>query len=155
MRCYSGWRCVTPNHHWLLHFRLESANLNNDKIELEPKQYGVVKISNRIKLSDGIVGQFTPSSILIECGLLLTAGKLDQGYEGDIIFGLYNANSVKTVLTGSMKLAYISFYDLRGVSNSVGKYYEEYVREMAKQRALDDYLAKKFNCDFSHARSEF
>ena len=27
MRCYSGWRCVTPNHHWLLHFELESAEL--------------------------------------------------------------------------------------------------------------------------------
>ncbi|MDD2735961.1 MAG: hypothetical protein PHF56_18665 [Desulfuromonadaceae bacterium] len=24
-KCYSGWRCVTPNHHWLLHFELESA----------------------------------------------------------------------------------------------------------------------------------
>ena len=29
MRCYSGWRCVTPNHHWLLHFELESA-FNSD-----------------------------------------------------------------------------------------------------------------------------
>lgn len=129
---------------------LHDFKINGDKLEIEPHQYGMVKIRGRIQLPDGIVGQFTPSSTLIESGFLLTAGKLDQGYQGEILFGLFNANSSKCTLSNKMKIAHISFYDLRGVSNAIGQYQEEYLRQIGKERAIEKYLKEKFNADFTN-----
>jgi deoxycytidine triphosphate deaminase len=99
-----------------VHFFTEKLN----KFELKPKTYYWVDIFESIKLPVGIVGRFIPSSNLIEKGIALTAGKIENpfGNNGEKIrFGLYNYLNSSTTLNFTDRVAYIQFTDLRGLDN--------------------------------------
>lgn len=92
----------------------------NNKFLLKPKTYYWIDILEIIKLPNGIVGRFIPSSNLIEKGLGLTAGKVEKpfGDNGEKIrFGIYNYLETQVKLEFTDRLAYIQFMDLRGLDN--------------------------------------
>lgn len=85
---------------------------------LRPHEYTIVVVRERVVLSDGIVGRFIPTSALIERGFAITAGKLDPHYgrKGEEIrFGLSNQLDVDNEYSADSPLAYIEFFDLRGL----------------------------------------
>jgi len=102
---------------------------------LQPHEYAVVVVRERVVLSDGIVGRFIPMSGLIEKGFGLTAGKLDPHYgrKGEEIrFGLSNFLNIENEYSMNSPLAYIEFFDLRQLpSNSVEHTeYDKFIRLM-------------------------
>lgn len=87
---------------------------------LTPDQYVVIDILELIQLPIGIVGRFIPASSIIERGLSLTAGKLEHPFchNGERIrFGLKNLLSCPNLLKADEQIAYIEFFDLRGMDN--------------------------------------
>lgn len=101
---------------------LHSFDITNEDYILEPNQYILINIFERIKLSKDIVGRFIPSSSLIEQGLGLVAGKIEHpfGEKGEVIrFGLKNYLDEKNVLSKDMRVAYVQFFDLHGLKDAI------------------------------------
>jgi len=94
---------------------------DNDKpFELLPNQYVQVVIKEQIQLSKGLVGEFIPTSNLIDDGISLTAGRIEYpfGNEGEYIhFGLKNLLDVNFEIPPSYRIAYLKFIDVRGLSS--------------------------------------
>jgi deoxycytidine triphosphate deaminase len=122
---------------------------SDDKYTFQPGEYAIIEVEEFIKLPDGIVGHFLPSSTLIESGFGLTAGKLDPKY-GEIggrrqklIFGLKNLRNDPNTFSAAEGLAHIYFIDLRGL-NSVSLDFsnpevQDYLRRFPHfKRAHDD-----------------
>jgi deoxycytidine triphosphate deaminase len=87
---------------------------------LAPNAYVIVEIDEHIELAAGIIGEFVPSSNLIEKGLALTCGKLDPDYgqQGEKIrFGLKNQLDQEVIIEYDLKIAYVRFFDLRALEN--------------------------------------
>ena len=95
---------------------------------VEPNDYVIVVVQERLKLlNKHLVGTFSPASTLIEQGFGLTAGKIDKAYgttgekygepQEPVIFGLKNNLNSKNRITPSMRVAHVSFFDLRGVAS--------------------------------------
>lgn len=93
---------------------------NNRPYKLAPNEYVVIEIDEHIVLGEGIIGEFIPSSNLIEKGLSLVCGKLDSGYgnKGERIrFGLKNLLNQEVVIEYDLKIAYVRFFDLTALDN--------------------------------------
>ena len=103
---------------------------------LRPGEYAVVSPRERITIDNGFVANFFPSSWCIENRLLVTAGRLDAGYEADLVFGVFNAGRSDVVLTNTFQLARVSFGWLgRGnIPVYVGNPPGAYIPELAKLR---------------------
>ncbi len=102
-----------------------------------PREYALVVVREKIILPDGMVGRFIPMSGLIEKGFSITAGKLDPHYGvggEEIRFGLSNLRGRENRYDRSSPLAYIEFFDLRGLrSNRVSMTgYDELIRYMRR-----------------------
>ena len=91
----------------------------------KPKQYLIVEIEQLIFLEDGILGQFIPSSTLVERGFTITSGKIDPKYgtiKGKIQkihFGLFNALDRDNVIRENHHIAHVYFVDMRGLKNQI------------------------------------
>ncbi len=108
----------------------------------QPDEYAVVVVEEHIVLPDGIVGRFIPASGLIERGFGLTAGKLDPGYGAkgeEIRFGLKNLKSKTNEYTYGSPLAYIEFFDIRGLpsASTEVRYYDNFIRQLRRGAELD------------------
>jgi deoxycytidine triphosphate deaminase len=96
--------------------------------EFEPNQYLIGEVSEYIFLDEGFVGQFTTTSIMIELGFLIVAGKIDPGYgkirgkRQHLRFGIKNLHSVKNSLPADIAVAHISIFDLRALNNYAVKF---------------------------------
>lgn len=96
---------------------------NGEDYIFEPNEYAVVEVQQFIKLGEGIVGHFIPSSLLIDQGFSLTAGKIDPEYGGlgggmqMIRFGLKNLKNDSNVINAEQNVAHVYFMDLRGLNN--------------------------------------
>ena len=102
---------------------------------LKPNEYAIVIVSEIIILGNAIVGRFIPMSGLIEMGFGLTAGKLDPHYGENnqrIRFGLTNLRNRNNPFGTNSPLAYIEFYDLRGLPKKDIKEseYDKFIKEM-------------------------
>ncbi len=87
---------------------------------IEENGYVIIEVTEQIKVSEGIIGQFIPSSNLIEQGFSLTAGRLEHPYgqKGEPIrVGLKNLLNSPNTLKKGERIAYIQFFDLRGLNN--------------------------------------
>ena len=115
----------------------------NKPYKLAPNEYVVVEIDEHIELASGIIGEFVPSSNLIEKGLALTCGKLDAEYGGNgetIRFGLKNLLDKEVVVEYDLKIAYVRLFDLRALDNFpyvIGKE-EKLLWLQRTRRAMDD-----------------
>ena len=108
---------LTP-HRMRFHFRDEEDLLIAPEIvhldadhgrELRPGEYGVISPRERISIAHGFVADFFPSSWCIENKLLVTAGRLDAGYEADLVFGVFNAGRSEILLTSEFQLIRVTF----------------------------------------------
>jgi deoxycytidine triphosphate deaminase len=99
---------------------LHYFNKNQDPYYLAASKYVILEVRERILLPEGIVGRFIPSSNLIEDGIMLLAGKLDYPYgqNGERIrLGLFNALAEPIEISNLERIAYVEFFDLRGLAN--------------------------------------
>lgn len=88
---------------------------------LSKNEYVIVEVDEIIKLPKGIIGQFVPSSNLIEQGLGITAGRLEHPYgqKGQRVrFGLKNLLDKESSLKEQDQLVYLQLFDLRGLDNN-------------------------------------
>lgn len=112
----------------------------NPKFQLKAKTYYWIDVLENIKIPIGIVGRFIPSSNLIEKGLGLTAGKIENPYgnRGEKIrFGVFNFLDVPVSLNYNDRIAYIQFTDMRGLDNHVYKP-SKYEKEVYQFRLHED-----------------
>lgn len=82
--------------------------------------YVLIEVLEAVKIAnEGMVGRFIPTSNLIDGGLLLNAGQIDNKYgsmgEG-LRFGIKNMLSVPNSLSANARLAHVEFFDLRGIT---------------------------------------
>lgn len=100
--------------------RVHMFDEDGSDFALAPNQYVAVDIQEIIQLPIGIVGRFIPASSAIEKGIGLTVGKLEHPYcsNGERIrFGIKNQLDTPTKLSAKEQLAYVQFFDLRGLNN--------------------------------------
>ena len=111
---------------------------------IPPNGYVVIEVHETVRIAtEGLVGRFIPTSNLIESGLDLIAGQIDNKYglkgEG-LRFGLKNLLDVPNAIQSRLRLAHVEFFDLRGIApDSVKLTKEELdlrVRRLVK--AMDD-----------------
>lgn len=115
----------------------------NKPYKLAPNEYVVVEVDEHIELGNGVIGEFIPSSNLIEKGISLMCGKLDSGYgsKGEKIrFGLKNLLNQEVVIEYDLKIAYVRFFDLTALDNlSYDLSPEEYrLWKIRAKRGIDD-----------------
>ncbi len=112
--------------------------------KFQAREYAIVTVREHIILPDGIVARFIPASGLIESGYGLTAGKLDPGY-GDkgeqIRFGLQNLRDYSSDYSKDSPLAYIEFFDLRGLPTErvASTDYDKLIRLMRLADSIESY----------------
>lgn len=102
--------------------RWEAFDLRTAKFPLQPKQYVKVTPTERVILPRGIVARYEPTSDLIDEGFDLIAGKLDPGYgaAGELVtFGLHNISDVLRTISNNTRIAHMTFFDLRGISDEL------------------------------------
>jgi deoxycytidine triphosphate deaminase len=102
--------------------RWEPFDLRTAAFPLQPKQYVKVTPTERVILPRGIVARYEPTSDLIDEGFDLIAGKLDPGYgaAGELVtFGLHNISDVLRMISSGTRIAHMTFFDLRGVSDDI------------------------------------
>ena len=121
-------------------------NFKDDDHEyaIQENGYVVVEVREAVRIaSEGIVGRFIPTSNLIEAGLDLVAGQIDNKYglkgEG-LRFGLKNLLPVRNVIGAEMRLAHVEFFDLRGITPDPVKLSDEEraIRLRRMIKAMDD-----------------
>lgn len=91
--------------------------------------------------SEGIIGQFVPASRLITIGLDLICGKISAPYgkAGErILFGLKNVSGQAVALKPTETIAYVQFFDLRGLKNDEYVPTSEDFLEWVKRRKRAD-----------------
>ena len=117
---------------------------------MQENDYVTVVTRERLKLlSEHLVGLFTPASTLIEQGFGLVSGKIDKRYgtTGDdrgrsqelVVFGLKNFLNTKNIISPSMRVAHVSFFDLRGVAGEKVELSQAEINQRLK-RMIDEEL---------------
>lgn len=99
----------------------EVGDLRDGPFTFEPRQYLIVEVHETLRLPEGVVGQFTPASTLVEQGFGLVAGKLDSEYGSAaerVILGLVNLLDEENSFDPEMGIAHVSFVDFRGTERN-------------------------------------
>ena len=97
---------------------IHNFEVTKEPFIFQPNEYVIVVVKEQIVLPDGIVARFIPQSRLIESGFGLFAGKLDPHYGNageQIRFGLVNLWNRRNKYDYGSPLAYIQFFDIRGL----------------------------------------
>ncbi len=115
-----------PDGNWK---QVHSFRDNDGAYVIPENAYVIIEVLEAVKIaSAGIVGRFIPTSNLIESGLDLVAGQIDNKYglkgEG-LRFGLKNLLPVPNPIGAEMRLAHVEFFDLRGITPDPVKLTEE------------------------------
>ena len=113
-------------------------NLSNVRAyTLMPGEYISVTPEEKISVAEGFIADFFPSSWCIENRIVLTLGRLDAHYEGDLVFGVFNAGRDSISLTRDFQLCRMTIAWL-GKQNmpTYGKTPPgAYIKELAELRA--------------------
>jgi len=126
----------------------------SDPYIVPPNGYVIVEIKEKIKLlNDNLIGEFRPASNLIEDGFGLTSGKIDKKYgttgeqQGEsqerVVFGMKNFLDTSNEIRNEMRIAHVSFFDLRGVSGEKAELSRTEINQRLKRllRDMDDGVA--------------
>jgi deoxycytidine triphosphate deaminase len=87
----------------------EDTVLLEEKYVLEPYEYAVIAVEERIVLAERFFGTFYPASVCIEKGLIVTCGHLNPNYTEEIRFGLFNAKNDECKIDLELDIARIEF----------------------------------------------
>jgi dCTP deaminase len=84
-------------------------------LELKPGQFAVVITSEKIRLPSDVSADIGISSYWTRKGILLLHGpQIDPGYEGRLVFGLYNASTRPSEISYKHRFCTIIFHRLLG-----------------------------------------
>lgn len=118
---------------------------NPNPYTLNPEEYVVVEPREQVKIrSEGLIGRFMTTSTLIESGLLVVAGQIDNKYGTEherLRFGLKNLFSERhNELKSETRLVHVKFFDLRAITMDtvVLTPEEDFIRARRRYRATDD-----------------
>jgi len=85
-------------------------DLRKDTLELGPGAYGGVLSLERVKLPENVCARIGSKRALSYDGMiLLTGAVVDPGYEGHLLFGLYNASQRRVMIRYERKICNVVF----------------------------------------------
>ena len=122
-----------------------TIDLTKQPLVLHPGCYAGVVSHERFRLPDRILAQIGGKRKLSYDGLILLTGSIvDPGYEGHLLFGLYNASTKKVVLPETTKICTLTFVLLgeaqKPVSSDpnlkIGELPNDFVNNMANMDVL-------------------
>jgi len=88
-------------------------DLTQQSLVLDPGTYAGIISFEKFKLSNHVCAQIgSKRKMSYEGIILLTGSVVDAGYEGHLLFGLYNASTKKVVLPSRTKICTITFINL-------------------------------------------
>jgi len=83
---------------------------SQDKLTIQPGDYYLVKTVESIKTPLDVVSDFRPRSTLFRSGLMLITTVGSPGYNGQLVFGLYNAGPLPVTLQMGARICGALFY---------------------------------------------
>jgi deoxycytidine triphosphate deaminase len=123
-----------------------TVDLTSGHIELGPGAYAGIISQEKILLPLDVIGRIgSKRALSYEGVILLTGALIDPGYEGHLLFGLYNASQRKVFIRFGKKVCNIVFERLaqkseRGVSGDLalrnGDLPEEFIDQFANMEVL-------------------
>lgn len=96
---------------------------DEDDYVFDGNQYSIIQVAEYIRLPDGIVGHFVPSSTLVMNGFGLNSGKIDPGYGNikgatqKLVLGVKNLLDRPNIFSSRSTFVYMYLLDLRGLGN--------------------------------------
>lgn len=85
-------------------------DLKKDRLVIEPGSYAGIISLEKVKLPNNVFAQIGSKRKFSYDGLILLTGSvIDPGYEGHLLFGLYNASTKKVVLPIRTKICNVIF----------------------------------------------
>ena len=88
-------------------------DLSRDPLIIGPGAYAGIISLEKVKLPKNVFAQVGSKRKFSYEGLILLTGSIvDPGYEGHLLFGLYNASSKKVVLPARTKVCTLVFYQM-------------------------------------------
>lgn len=85
-------------------------DLKKDRLVIEPGSYAGVISLEKVKLPNNVFAQIGSKRKFSYDGIILLTGSIiDPGYEGHLLFGLYNASTKKVVLPIRTKICNVVF----------------------------------------------
>lgn len=119
----------------------------SDEIIIPPRTYILATTREYVKLPDDVAAFVQGRSSLGRMGVFLqNSGWVDPGFEGEITFGLFNANDVPVKLTSGVRICQLVFAKLDQIAMRPyrGKYQGQ--RNATGSRvSLDSDLTSKIN----------
>jgi len=121
-------------------------DLREEPLELGPGAYGGVISLERLRLPDDVCARIGSKRALSYDGVILLTGTLvDPGYEGHLLFGLYNASHRRVLIRSERKLCNVVFERLARPPNKrapidpnlrIGSFPDAFVDRMANMEVL-------------------
>lgn len=75
----------------------------------KPEEYYLVKTLEKLNLSDGVAGTFSPETTLLYSGLILLTAIINPGYRGELTCGLYNVGKSNFPIELGAKIGSVMF----------------------------------------------
>lgn len=97
-------RYISVDGDYISHENTIILNMRNT-YTLKPGEHVVISPMEKFVLSPGLYVTFFPASFCIENRLLLTMGRLDADYQGEIVFGAYNSSPDPVEISSGFDLA--------------------------------------------------
>jgi len=90
--------------------KFDEAAVRQERLVIKPGEYFLVKTVESVTMPADVLGDFRPRSSLFRAGLVLLTSVAPSGYEGGLIFGLYNAGPLPVTLQMGARIAAAVFY---------------------------------------------
>ncbi len=125
--------------------RLNKISLENNMYAIQPNEYLIIEVKEKIILGKGMFGEFYPASLNIESGLILNCGWLNSFYERPIRFGLYNAGPIEIRLHDKFEIARVNIHYIgenTPIDYNREKTNEKYLKMLQEVRKTESEIKK-------------
>lgn len=96
----------------IMAYAAEAAS--QSKLTIHPGDYFLVKTVESIETPLDVLSDFRPRTTLYRSGLIFLASVGSPGYNGKLVFGLYNAGPFSVVLEMGARICTAAFYRTEG-----------------------------------------
>lgn len=93
----------------------EKISIGKDGYILEPNQYILVKINERLSLPENIVAHIRPRTRYTRLGLSVSSQHCNPTYTGNLYVGVCNLSPNAIVLLPQLKIAQVIFEELKSI----------------------------------------
>jgi deoxycytidine triphosphate deaminase len=120
-------------------------DLTSQTMVLEPGAYAGVVSLEKFKMPNHLFGRIGSKRTLAYDGLILLTGNLiDPGYEGHLLFGLYNSSQKRVIIRAKKKLCSVTIERLTKVPENVEPFSDDY---LINGKIPSDFLDKMANME--------